>query len=522
MKHYFLAGFMLVGLLSGQSYAESIELPGWQQSYDESKNALVYNHDSGALVKIYSTVSIETGFERTRLQRYLTDKLTANNAPRGDWSGEPQVIRYTQNYSAGYRRFGDNATLQAIAFSADSKYARLGILLFDETMDQDVIKPAVSFLSSKLIQLEKEDAKKNGRNIKMEISPPKVKGLTRGVPFKPGLYAGKRTYGSKVNLSIEILFYDNGEYEYLSGLARFGRESGIYTYSQASGKFDVDGVFFNYPFRPEERYSVYGINENNVHTAYAYEAYGFGGYRTRLEWQAPIEAGRLTPVQRADAEKQKKTRDAAIAKAKRLAKKGGVDGLASLRDRASLIPASAILGVGITPGKVNYEFDFTTGFTIPRLSGQIPYLVLKDGTVISSPAPPADTDLAAYRKIKDESEQKIFVAEDRLYRPLKRGYTLDIYAEYNTPGVGGPTLRGLLFNTAGYFKMSRTTMLTTADLGLVYGKSVSSDNMSGTYFIDGNTIELTHNSGKTERMLFGIDSEEKILLGSSVYRVPNK
>jgi len=70
--------------------------------------------------------------------------------------------------------------------------------------------------------------------------------------------------------------------------------------------------------------------------------------------------------------------------------------------------------------------------------------------------------------------------------------------------------------------MSRTTMLATADLGQMYGKSVSSNNMSGTYFIDGNTIELTHNSGKTERMLFGIDSEEKILLGSSVYRVPNK
>lgn len=112
--------------------------------------------------------------------------------------------------------------------------------------------------------------------------------------------------------------------------------------------------------------------------------------------------------------------------------------MASLRDRAPLIPNSAISGVGIKYGDINYEFDPTSGFAIPQVRRVTPYLALKDGTVIPRPAPPADTDLDKFKKLNGKSKKKIYVAEDRLYRPLKRGYTLDIYAEYNTSGVGGP------------------------------------------------------------------------------------
>jgi len=38
-------------------------------------------------------------------------------------------------------------------------------------------------------QFEKDDAKKHKRAIKIEISPPDVKGLTTGTTFKPGPWA---------------------------------------------------------------------------------------------------------------------------------------------------------------------------------------------------------------------------------------------------------------------------------------------------------------------------------------------
>jgi len=497
MKRFFQAGFLLVSLLSSCVHANSPELPGWQQSHDESKNALVYTagDDSGAIIKIYPTVPIEadsSGNIGNKVQHFVLTRLTSNNAPKGTWRGQPNIKRLTLNAADGYRKF-DNGTVYAFAVSTDNEYARLGVLIFNNKTDKNTVTQASQFLAPKVWQLEKDDAKKHKRAIKIEASPPDVKGLTTGTTFKPGLYVGERTYAGKLIRSIKILFYDNGEYEYLSG-APSGK-SGTYTYSHTNGKFDAGETFFNSTVRPAEKYSVYGMNEDDIPMVFASRAFGFNNHITRVRWQEPVDSDRLTPIQRADAEKQQKEKEKAIAKAERRAKKGGVEGLASLRDRAPLIPNSAISGVGIKYGNINYEFDPTSGFAIPQVRRVTPYLALKDGTVIPRPAPPADTDLDKFKKLNGKSKKKIYVA--------------------------GPTFRGLLLDKEGNFKLSSTTLMMSADLGFSPARGNSSKEISGSYFIDGNTIELKHN-GKIDRLLFGTDGKEKVLMAATEYLVKKK
>ena len=73
----------------------------------------------------------------------------------------------------------------------------------------------------------------------------------------------------------------------------------------------------------------------------------------------------------------------------------------------------------------------------------------------------------------------------------------------------------------GNFKLSSTTLMMSADLGFSPARGNSSKEISGTYFIDGNTIELKHN-GKIDRLLFGTDGKEKVLMAATEYLVKKK
>jgi len=225
------------------------------------------------------------------------------------------------------------------------------------------------------------------------------------------------------------------------------------------------------------------------------------------------------PMQKPEQEKPGKSRvlsDAGIAQAKHRATKGGVDGLASLRNRQPLISNSDVLGVGVEPGSSKGSFDFATQLYIVNYTPGPAFLALKDGTYILGPAPPADTDLEAYRNLVGNKIVKKDVSASTVYTPLVRGTTFNVYATHHTPGTGGATLRDLIFNEHGFFKHSSTSLLKTPDMGGFYGRNASSSDMSGTYFIDGNTIELEHNDGRVERLLFGVN-EEMIMLGGIEY-----
>jgi hypothetical protein len=47
-------------------------------------------------------------------------------------------------------------------------------------------------------------------------------------------------------------------------------------------------------------------------------------------------------------------------------------------------------------------------------------------------------------------------------------------------------------------------------------------NHSGTYLIDGNTIELRYDNGTIARAVFGFDGEDEIIFGRTNYWVPKK
>ena len=210
---------------------------------------------------------------------------------------------------------------------------------------------------------------------------------------------------------------------------------------------------------------------------------------------------------------------------KNIAQKAAIDILGSLEDREPMIPSSSLMGVAFKRGTMGTRFDYTSGFSIPVFRGGGVFLVLEDGSAIKDSGAPSDLNIQKFKEENPSSVKRLEdldVAENYLFPPLKRGYTLDIYARDDTPGVGGPTLSGLRLTKDGLFEKSSTKITTTGDVGGVYGRNTTSDNLSGTYFIDGNTIELQYYDGRLIRKLFGTDGKSVVILGKREYKVSEK
>jgi len=221
-------------------------------------------------------------------------------------------------------------------------------------------------------------------------------------------------------------------------------------------------------------------------------------------------------VQKVKAHKTKKYR----------AEWGFIDGLRSLEDREPLIPTSEIAGATVkASGGGKAKFDHMSGLMIitpPRFTS---YLVLKDETVIRTAEPPSDIDLARYKENAMKKRGRVLtrkevrLSDKYILPPHQRGYRLNIYAEYNTPGMGGPTLRGFRLNKDGSFELNNTRLIATQDVGTGYGRSVGAKNLSGMYFIDGNTIELRSTDGIVVRKLFATDGKKTVIFGGTQYTV---
>ena len=254
------------------------------------------------------------------------------------------------------------------------------------------------------------------------------------------------------------------------------------------------------------------------------------GYISRLHYRDPNKKRRkIQRSRKRDEIEPLRQKVTAYRAAKSNAERGVVEGLGSLEGREPLIPTSAIKGAAVKlSGGGQGRFDSASGLMIISPPTVHTYLVLNDGSVIGSPGAPSDFNLNTYKNYLQKKGQKlntrkeILLSDDSIYPALKRGYRLNFYGEYNTPGTGGPTLRSLLLREDGQFRQANTRLVSTQNMGTGFGRNVSGENMSGTYFIDGNTIELRYKDGNASRMLFGSDGKSEVLLGSTQFVTPNK
>jgi len=189
-------------------------------------------------------------------------------------------------------------------------------------------------------------------------------------------------------------------------------------------------------------------------------------------------------------------------------------------------PNSSLIGVAYEVGKLVTRFDYMTGLVIANTKGGGVYLLLKDGTALKNPPAPHDINLGQYI-VQNPSTTKnlrdLKISKQDIFPPHAKGYRVDFYGEDNTPGIGGPTFRAFLLNKQGFFKESTTTLISGPDMGDgLFGRANSSASMSGSYYIDGNTIELQFNNGKRERRVFGTNGQNKAIIGHRLFRVPSR
>lgn len=237
-------------------------------------------------------------------------------------------------------------------------------------------------------------------------------------------------------------------------------------------------------------------------------------------------------------------------------------------------PIVAAPGKGISPseihgvvhhfGKAKKTFDRKSMFRYTTYPNQGIYLLLKNGWAYKSPdVPPSDLDEEASRRLQPKrwvkwKDDKLLSSLGGLaHKPLKRGHTLDISVSSPSTTIGRVTNRTswkyLKLTSKGRFETSKTTISNSNRDGHMLGdnqsSTVSSSSKSGqftagstndmvtgggaistvsnnkngngshtgTYFIDGNTIELRYDDGSITRALFGTDGKKYVIMGRTNY-----
>jgi len=197
-------------------------------------------------------------------------------------------------------------------------------------------------------------------------------------------------------------------------------------------------------------------------------------------------------------------------------------GTNTLGDNNNNSTTSQVIGVVFDQGELENSFDFTTGLVISNLVGGGAYMVLEDRTVIQTSTAPGDFDFDAFFATNPNPMvlSQLGIPESEIFPPLESGFTFDFRGEFNTPGVGGPTFRNIVFTNDGLFELNNNTLLSgpvILDPTVILATSSSS---SGRYSIAGNSIELRFGNGTVERLLFATDGNSTVIIGQERYRTP--
>ncbi|MES9941047.1 MAG: hypothetical protein ABW104_09960 [Candidatus Thiodiazotropha sp. 6PLUC2] len=290
---------LLVFLANSISMASEIPV-GWNRTVDNKKNTIVFklkDQNIDIMVKYYPTELLEG----RSVDAWVRNKLFNSKAPRGEWVGEgKKVNRRSYNRAFGFREFrkadGDRGMLGVIGFSADLLYVRPAMVLYASNVDKIYYDQAFEIFRN-IDDIEIENAKAEWRGLDLETGTPKVRGIKKGGPIKPGRYVGKETVRGDARSTYSIMLYDNGEYEFLNTKKE---HIGHYVYSERFAKLYIKDPFYN-SIQTYKSYCVYGVNEKTGKPViYAYD----DPSEYRLSWIDPVD--RLSPSQRKKIKSKKK------------------------------------------------------------------------------------------------------------------------------------------------------------------------------------------------------------------------
>jgi hypothetical protein len=297
--------FLLLIVITQPIWAVN-EIPaGWNRTIDNRKNAIVFkpsNTNIDVMVKYYPTELLEGA----SVNVWLQNKLSNSKAPMGKWSEEPnQVVRESYNRAYSGRTFrkpdGSIGNLGAVAFSADLLYVRLAVIIYDKNKTNETYRKQAFAILRNIDKVEIANAKEEWRGLDLETGAPKVTGVKKGGPIKPGRYVGSKTISGEVRGQYTIILYETGEYEFPNTKKK---HSGYYRYSKGFGKLYIKDPCSNTLDTWENHYCVYGTNEKTGKPViYAYDSPA----HYRLNWVGPVD--RLSPRQRQEIEAKEKAKE---------------------------------------------------------------------------------------------------------------------------------------------------------------------------------------------------------------------
>lgn len=313
------------------------------------------------------------------LSEWISKRLATGKAPlKGIWTSPIQnLTRQTANLYTGERRFrveGEEHLITMVAVCYDKMNVRSAALIKSMTAKAKKYDREANRLLGEISLLEINAAKKDGRPLSIENSPPKVKGLKQGGPIKPGRYIGvtKKKKDNKAGVRHDLVIFANGEYEFLG---RKRNSTGVFEYSAATGRLQIDEPLVNHYRDWQDEFCVFGKNRKNEHLIHAETSYQL----TVLKW---IEnSDRVAPSEEAQQE--------ALAKAE------------AARYKHVTSPGDGVMPEEIESVMYTWQSVFRNGAAQVDYEG---YLLLKDGRVLDGlPCSPDTLDLAASRSRAPDS-----------------------------------------------------------------------------------------------------------------------
>ena len=326
------------------------------------------------------------------IESWLINRLNGKAPLGGQWSGPTKnLTRQTANIYTAQRDFDYKDTKHSIKVSAvcvDKLNVRMAATIHSETDAWQKNELDAETIRFQLLKLEIEAAKKDKRGLAVEKSPPKVKGIKAGGTIKPGLYIGSSVTrkDNKAGARIELLMFANGEYEFIS---RKRNNTGTATYSNATGRLNVDAPIENHYSNWNTEFCVYGRDSKKRPVIHAETKYRL----TRLVWTkdsdrpSPSELKQQEQIAKAEAKRYKHTTEPG-------------DGVSTDEIAAVIYSQDSAFRSGAV--QIDYEG----------------YMLMKDGRVLDGlPCSPDMLDVAAsrsrapdswgwWRKAKDDKKNR--------------------------------------------------------------------------------------------------------------------
>ncbi len=509
--------------------------PGWSMREENGVQVFVPGDlQEGEIfeVRIFPRASM-AGAE---LEAWLKQQGGRDKPSEGKWTGELSTKLPDGNIAAGTRGWvdakGRNGAAVYSAVSVDKMNGRIARILLNESPAVKRHQKAATELAGQLGAQEMRSAKTEDRATDVEAQPPAVDNIKAGGPLQPGRYVGNLSNDKREVLRrFDVLLFANGEYQFLEGGSKH-TPTGKYTYRETTGKLDIQDPLWNSKYEPDEDFCVYGKNAKGEYVIYAEDYYGVGTFRVTLTRVGDVD--RAPPTQ---AKKKREQEEAEAARYKYVTAPG--KGLGAKDIEAIVYRWEQIYEIG---GLQLHDYA---------------YLLLMDGTVYQGlPVPPEDMDVAASKKNESKSwgrwrksggnYEVAWADAPHKFEPLKQANvvvpakpneraqgTWTGASSYSMPGGAGSWLNwGITLTADGRFEKFRSGGAGSGQMGELSGTKVTTGavfddegsvsvvsgpnigggsqsksektkaDRSGTYALNGYTLELRYDNGAIVRLPF--------------------